>query len=357
MAAADFIITGYVSLGSRLEPHDRAARPARSVRVRGRPDRPHAAQPAALLRLPPAPGCGGRHHLDLQPHRDLLRRRTRGARPHGRAGWPRAAASRRRCCARMPTRCTTTRPRAMPSASLRARFDGAGRGADPRPDEGCRARGRNGRRARQHAEPAVPALVRRRQGSAHRHRDRRAFDQHGRSRRAAGRAAVRRPEADARAVRRRRRDDRPGGDAFRGQGAEVHRHRQPHAGARREAGLALRRRGDAAGRPARAAGRIRHRRQLHREHPAAHRPGRGRARAEGAQAPADVHGRPGRAARHRARGQGARRHLPLHRGRPGAGRAAGPGQPPGRGGAGRGDHRRRRAAASCTGSTSAAPCR
>jgi hypothetical protein len=47
-----------------------------------------------------------------------------------------------------------------------------------------------------------------------------------------------------------RRDDRAGRHALRGQEPEVHRHRQPHAGARRKAGQPLRRRGDAAGRPA-----------------------------------------------------------------------------------------------------------
>ena len=71
-------------------------------------------------------------------------------------------------------------------------------------------------------------------------------------------------------------------------------------------------------RAARAPGRVRHRRLLHRELAADHRPGHARARAEGAPAPADVHGRPRRAARHRARGRGARRRLPLHRRRPAA---------------------------------------
>jgi glutamyl-tRNA reductase len=42
------------------------------------------------------------------------------------------------------------------------------------------------RHAGHHAAPAVPALVCRGQGGAHLHRDRRAFHQHGRRRRAAG---------------------------------------------------------------------------------------------------------------------------------------------------------------------------
>jgi hypothetical protein len=110
-----------------------------------------------------------------------------------------------------------SRPPRLPRGQ-RARLDGAGRSPDPGPDEGRRTRGRNRRRAGQHAQPAVPALVCRGQGSAHRHRDRRALDQHGRRGGPAGRAAVRRPAPDARAVRRRGRDDRPGRDALRGQG-------------------------------------------------------------------------------------------------------------------------------------------
>ena len=106
----------------------------------------------------------------------------------------------------------------------------------------------------------------------------------------------------ARAVRRRGRDDRAGGHALRRAGAQA---RSPIANRTLERGekLASRFGGEAmrlADLPARL-----HEFDvvvsLHREHAADHRPGRGRARAQGAQAPADVHGRPGRAARHRAR--------------------------------------------------------
>ncbi len=96
-------------------------------------------------------------------------------------------------------------------------------------------------------------------------------------------------------------------------------------------------------RPAGAAGRVRHRRLVHREPAADHRPGRGRACPEGAPAPADVHGRPGRAARRRARGRAPVGRLPLHHRRPLGAGADGRREARGRGRAGRGDHRDRRA--------------
>ncbi len=58
LGLADFIISGYVSLGPRPEPHHRAARPARSFCVRPRPDRPHAAQPAPVF--------GSNRHPDVE---------------------------------------------------------------------------------------------------------------------------------------------------------------------------------------------------------------------------------------------------------------------------------------------------
>jgi hypothetical protein len=98
----------------------------------------------------------------------------------------------------------------------------------------------------------------------------------------------------------------------------------------------------------RAPARARHRRVLHRLVAADPRQGAGRARAARAPAPADVHGGPRRAARHRARGRGARRRVPLHHRRPRQDRAGQP-RPPRRGRAGRGHHRARRSASSCTG--------
>ena len=158
-------------------------------------------------------------------------------------------------------------------------------------------------------------------------------------------------------VRRRRRDGRTGRHPLCRAQSQGHRHCQPDAGTRRAAGHALRRRGDAPGRPAGTPARIRRRDQLHGQHPADHRPGRRGTGAEGAQAPADVHGRPGSAARHRARSQGPRGRLSLHRGRPGRAwcRPARPtARPPW--------PRPRRSSTpacrvSCTGWTSAAPCR
>ena len=226
----------------------------------------------------------------------------------------------------------------------RARFDGARRAADPRPDEAGGARGRRGRHARHHAAPDVPALVRGRQGSAQLDRDRRPLDQHGGRGGAPGVAAVRGPARDPGAVRRRRRDDRAGRDALRGaQAARAWRWPTARSSAARSWPRASApRRCALADLPA-APGRVRHRHLLHRELAADHRPGRGRARAEGAPAPADVHGRPGRAARHRARGGAPGRRLPLHRRRPVGAGADRRREAPGRGRAGRGDHRGRRA--------------
>ena len=63
--------------------------------------------------------------------------------------------------------------------------------------------------------PDVPAILRRRQGSAQRHADRRAFGQPGGCGGAPGGAIVRRPGPHQGAVHRRRRDDRPGRGALR----------------------------------------------------------------------------------------------------------------------------------------------
>jgi hypothetical protein len=207
-----------------------------------------------------------------------------------------------------------------------------------------------------HAEPAVPALVCCRQGGANLHRDRRAFHQHGRCRGAPGRPALRRPGQDSRAVRGCRRNDRTGSHPLCRQEPQNHRHCQPHAGAWRKAGRVLAARSCAC-RSCPAPARVRRRGELHCQHPAHHRPGRRGACAQAPQAPPHVHGRPGRAARHRARGQGPGRHLSLHRRRPGACGADRPGQPPGRRGSRPRPSSTRACRASCTGWTSAAPCR
>ena len=197
--------------------------------------------------------AGGRHPVHLQPHGNLLRGRARRHGPHpGLAGALGRRVARAAALACLHAARRTGRPPRLPRGQ-RARFDGAGRAPDPGPDEGCGARRRPGRRPGHHAQPAVPAFLCRRQGSAHLHRDRRPFDQHGGRGGAAGRPAVRGHGQDPRAVRRRRRNGRTGRHPLRRPQPQGHRHRQPHAGARRAAGLALRRRGDAAGRPARRA--------------------------------------------------------------------------------------------------------
>ena len=62
----------------------------------------------------------------------------------------------------------------------RARLDGAGRAADPGPDEAGGALRRVGGLARPRAEPAVPAHVRRGEGRAHADRHRQRVDLDGR---------------------------------------------------------------------------------------------------------------------------------------------------------------------------------
>mmetsp|Transcript_53732 Transcript_53732/g.126532 ORF Transcript_53732/g.126532 Transcript_53732/m.126532 type:complete len:398 (+) Transcript_53732:526-1719(+) len=223
-----------------------------------------------------------------------------------------------------------------------AGLHGARRAADPRPDEGRRARGRQRRRAGHHAAPDVPAQLCGGQGGAQPHRDRQPRRQPRGRGRAPGPAAVRRPAQPARAVRRRRRDDRPCRHPFRRAEAAADERGQPQCRARPPAGRASGGHAAAAGRTGPGAGPVRHRHQLHRQQPAADRPGRRGARAQGPQAPPDADAGPGRAARHRARGGPPARRLPLHRGRP---RQPGAGQwrtPPGRGGACRSHRQRRR---------------
>ena len=120
------------------------------------------------------------------------------------------------------------------SGCQRPRFDGARRAADPRPAEGGSARSRQRRHARDDLAADVPALVRRRQGSALVDRDRQPLDQHGGSGGAARLAAVRVAGPDPRSLRRRRRDDRAGGDAFRGARPAPDGDRQSQRRARRE---------------------------------------------------------------------------------------------------------------------------
>ncbi|ABA47905.1 hypothetical protein BURPS1710b_3602 [Burkholderia pseudomallei 1710b] len=229
------------------------------------------------------------------------------------------------------------------SRRVRARFDGARRNADPRPDEERGTHRVRGGFARHLPEPAVPAHVRGREGSARHDRDRRAVGVDGGRGRAPRAAHLRAGRAAARAVHRRGRDDRALRDPLRRAGPARARRREPHRRARREARRALRRPRDAARRSARAHARVRHHRVVHGIDAADHRSRRRRARGEGAPPPADLHGRPRGAARHRARSRQAEGRVPLYRRRSRRDRARRQCVAAGGRRAGRGDHRDARA--------------
>ena len=134
----------------------------------------------------------------------------------------------------------------------RPRLDGAGRAADPRPDEAGGAPRRVGRLAGPRAQPPVPAHVRRREGRAHADRHRQRVDLDGRGGGEARRAHLPVDRRAAAAADRRRRDDRAHRDALR---RAATRSRSPSPTARSSAGSQLaerlRRRGDHAERDAR----------------------------------------------------------------------------------------------------------
>ena len=115
------------------------------------------------------------------PSSTVARRAGRWWRPRGRLAGRRRRRRQPALLRTTPTCCEDGAGRAprLPRRQ-RPRFDGAGRAADPRPDEAGGARGRHApARSGTHAAPDVPALVRGRQGSAQLDRDRRALDQHG----------------------------------------------------------------------------------------------------------------------------------------------------------------------------------
>ncbi len=95
-------------------------------------------------------------------------------------------------------------------------LDGAGRAADPGPDEAGGALGGIRRLAGPGAEPPVPAHLRGRQGRAHADRHRQRVDFDGRRGGEAGRAHLPVDHRAAAAADRCRRNDRTRGDAFRG---------------------------------------------------------------------------------------------------------------------------------------------
>ena len=220
-------------LRPRAEPHHRAARPARPVRVRARADRADAAgfpRPAARARAKsPSSRPATAPNSTSAPTRvagraggRLAGRRRRRRQPD--PARPRLRAGRRRGGAPcLPRR-------------QRPRLDGARRAADPRPDEAGGARGR--------ARPARSARRCTRCSSARSRSPRKCarsteIGAHSISMAAAAVrlavAAVRGPARDQGAVRRRRRDDRAGRDPFRGPHAAGDGRGEPHPRARREA--------------------------------------------------------------------------------------------------------------------------
>ena len=222
-----------------------------------------------------------------------------GAGLAGRAGRrQRQPAAGPHLCARGPRRRAPRLPRRR-----RARFDGARRAADPRPDE---AGGAPGRRRRHPGHARCTSCSSARSRWPRRCAPSTEIGAHSISMAAASVRLAAQLFEDLREIQ----------VLFVGAGEMIElvathfaarqpkamARGQPHARARREAGQPLRRPGAAPVGPARSPARVRRRRLLHRQLAADHRPGRRRAGAEGAPPSADVHGRPGRAARHRARG-------------------------------------------------------
>ena len=153
---------------------------------------------AALAGLPRSASTGcqrGRDRLHLQPHRALRRRATpRAGGPGASTGWPASAAS--------PSQTLRSHAYVLEDAPAARHAFRVASGLDSMVLGEPQILGQMKQAVREaddagtlgtHAAPAVPALVRGRQGSAHLDRDRRALHQHGRRRGAAGVAAVRRP--------------------------------------------------------------------------------------------------------------------------------------------------------------------
>ena len=268
--AANFIISRHGSLGPGHQSHDRAARSARPFRVRHRPDRAHAAESlreSLRLRRPPS---RGRDPLDLQPHRDLLRRRARDARPHGRTGWPQIGG---------------VSPALLRSHAYTLHDDQAARhafrvasGLDSMVLGEAQILGqmKDAVRAADQAGALGTTLNQLFQRSFAVAKEVRTSTEIGAHSISMAAAAVRLAGQLFEDLGKTRVLFVGAGEMielaathFAAKQPQAHRHRQPHAGARRKAGLALRRRGDAAGRPARAPARVRRRGQLHRQHPAA----------------------------------------------------------------------------------------
>jgi hypothetical protein len=278
--------------------------------------------------------------VHLQPHRAVLRGRTPAGCSELAGRISRAVAAEDPALS-LPASAAGSRAPHVPRRGG-AGFDGAGRAADPRPDEAGGARCRRSRNHRHAAGQAVPAHVCRGQGSPLDHRDRRQHGFHGRCGGASFGAHLRQPGGTESPLHRRRRNGRTLRRALRRAAAAAVDHRQPHGGARRRPGRPFRRRCHAPGATRRTPGGLRHRGVLYCQFAAHHRPGPGRARPQGAPPPADGDGRPGRAARHRGRGRAARRRVSLHPRRSRPDRRIRTRIAPGGGDRGRGHHHRPR---------------
>ena len=234
---------------------------------------------------PARAGQGGGDPLDLQPHRDLLRAR-RAEEPRS-SGSPAITASSPRSSSPTSTRCR--RREAVRHAfrvAVRPRFDGGRRAADPRTDEGSGARRRVRGHARNASQQALPALVRRSEGSAQQYRNRRQRRFDGRGRGEARRQDISQPFASQKVLL-------IGAGEMIELAATHFAAQRPRAMAvanrtldrARDARAPLRRGGDRAARSARASARVRHRGVLHGELAADHRQGHDGAHGPRAAAP------------------------------------------------------------------------
>ena len=299
-----FYNSAHERLRPRPEPHHRAARPARPVRVRARAAGAHAAR---LPRAPAARHARGRARLDLQPHRAVRRAPTAALVAARRStGWPSVGGvAAQHAARRTPTCCEG-------GAAARHAFRVAS-GLDSMVLGEPQILGQMKQAVRE-AETAgtlgstLHQLFQRSFAVAKEVRTSTEIGAHSISMAAAAVrlavAAVRGPARDQGAVRRRRRDDRAGRHALRGA-----RSRSAMAVANRtlERGEKLAGRfGAEAMRLADLPARL-HEFDAVISCTASTLPIIGLGAVEralkAAQAPPDVHGRPGGAARHRARGR------------------------------------------------------